>query len=331
VPTQRTALVILGMHRSGTSSLAGLLSRLGCSLGDDLLEANEWNPLGYGEHREIVARHDALLRAAGAAWDSARMPDPGAAELRAAEADFASLLERDFGATMLFAVKDPRMCRLLRLWRTVFEAARIDARYVIMQRHPLEISASLGRRDGFALSRSLLLWATHVLPAERETRHARRAFVSYADLMRNWRGVAERLADDLGVAWPIEPDSAAREIEGYLSGELRHHTAPTWPAEDAQRFPWAVALQEALARLAENDGTETRAAVDSVARNWACAAALYEPELAAADAAASAARDAAAEAERARRKAERKVVQLADAPTLWLRTFLRRRLRGGKP
>ena len=329
--SQRTALVILGMHRSGTSSLAGLLSRLGCSLGDDLLEANEWNPLGYGEHREVVERHDALLRGAGLTWDSARAPDVGAAALREAEADFVALLERDFSDTPLFALKDPRMCRLLPLWSAVFAAAGVDARYVIMLRHPLEIAASLARRDGFELSRSLLLWGTHVIAAERETRGARRAFVDYAGLMRDWRGVATRLGEDLGITWPIELDAAAKDVESYLTGDLRHHTAPAWPADDAQRFPWAVALHDALQQLAGDDRTEARAAVDAVTREWSAAAALYEPELAAAGAAVSSAREEAREATRARRKAERKVTQLADAPTIWLRTFLRRRLRGGEP
>ena len=329
--TQRTALVILGMHRSGTSSLAGLVSRLGCTLGDDLLEANEWNPLGYGEHREVVERHDALLRQLGLAWDSARAPDPDSELHLAAERDFTALLARDFASASLFGLKDPRLCRLIPLWRRVFEAASVDARYVIMLRHPLEIAASLSRRNGFTLSKSLLLWATHVLAAERETRGARRAFVEYGGLMRDWRHVAGALADDLGIRWPIDADRAAADIEGYLTPDLRHHSAPTWPADVAQQFPFATRLHEALTRLVSEDGTEARAAVDLVGADWAAAAALYDPELADAAVALADANERIREADRARSKAERKLERLADAPTVWLRTFLRRRLRGGPP
>jgi len=331
VATQRTALVILGMHRSGTSSLAGLVSRLGCTLGDDLLEANEWNPLGYGEHREVVERHDALLRQLGLAWDSARTPDPTSDLHPGAERDFIALLARDFASDPLFGLKDPRLCRLIPLWRRVFEASGVDARYVIMLRHPLEIAASLSRRDDFSLSKSLLLWATHVLAAERETRGARRAFVEYSALMRDWRHVAGTLADDLGIRWPIDADRAAGDIESYLTPDLRHHSAPAWSAEASQRFPFATQLHEALARLVQEDGTEARAAVDLAGADWTAAAALYEPELADAALALADATERVRDADRARSKAERKLEQFADSPTLWLRTFLRRRLRGGAP
>ncbi len=325
--TQRTALVILGMHRSGTSSLAGVVARLGVALGDDLLDADEWNPLGYGEHREMVERHDALLRAQGIAWDSPREPDPDGSPAREAAAAFTQLLERDFGATPLFALKDPRMCRLLPLWREAFDSAGVEPRFVLVLRHPLEIASSLARRDDFALSKSLLLWATHLIAADRETRGARRSFVEYAELMSDWRGVAKRLSGELGLAWPHDPAAASAQIDGYLTGDLRHHTAIEWPAADAARFPWAVRLHEALLRLAADDAAEHRAAVDAEAAEWRAAAALYEPELAAAARALAGARAEAREADKARRKAERKRDQLADSPTIWLRTFLRRRLR----
>jgi hypothetical protein len=327
VATQRTALVILGMHRSGTSSLAGLVARLGVALGDDLLEANEWNPLGYGEHREVVERHDALLRSEGLSWDSARAPGLAGAAASDARAAFAAILERDFAGAALFALKDPRMCRALPLWREAFEAAGVEPRYAVVLRHPLEIAASLARRDGFELSRCLLLWASHMIAAERETRGAARSFVEYGGLMSDWRGVSKRLASDLRISWPRDAESAAPEIESYLSRDLRHHTAPEWPAGDAARFPWAVCLHDAMSRLAGSDGEESRAAVDAAATDWTAAAALYEPELAAAAGALAAARSETGEANRARRKAERKLAQLADRPTLWLRTYLRRRLR----
>jgi hypothetical protein len=83
--------------------------------------------------------------------------------------------------------------------------------------------------------------------------------------------------------------------------------------------------------VVSEDGTEARAAVDLVGADWAAAAALYDPELADAAVAPADANERIREADRARSKAERKLERLADAPTVWLRTFLRRRLRGGPP
>ena len=46
-----SVLLVLGMHRSGTSALAGTFSQLGLRLGDELMPATaDANPKGYFEH-----------------------------------------------------------------------------------------------------------------------------------------------------------------------------------------------------------------------------------------------------------------------------------------
>ena len=63
------ALIVLGMHRSGTSAFSGVLNLLGVDLGAHLLPASNTNQSGYWEHEEIVAVHDRLLMALGSSWD----------------------------------------------------------------------------------------------------------------------------------------------------------------------------------------------------------------------------------------------------------------------
>src|SRR5688572_18348125 len=96
-------LLVLGMHRSGTSSFAGLAARLGAELGKDLLAADQWNPRGYGEHRGVMDIHDRFLAAQGLRWDSPRRPGhftgPAADDARAA---LAALFEREFAGAPLF-------------------------------------------------------------------------------------------------------------------------------------------------------------------------------------------------------------------------------------
>jgi len=48
-PKSRNAVVVLGMHRSGTSALAGVLARLGCDLPQTLMPTNDFNAKGYYE------------------------------------------------------------------------------------------------------------------------------------------------------------------------------------------------------------------------------------------------------------------------------------------
>jgi hypothetical protein len=171
-----------------------------------------------------------------------------------------------------------------------------------------------------------------MLPAERETRGRARSVVLYDELIADWRAVAKRVAADCGIALPRDPELAAPEVEAFLSGELRHHRAPSWPAREAARFPAVAELHEALALLAQRGpapGAEVAERLDRLARQQAAAAELYEPELEALEARAALLESHGREAEQQARKAERKRDQLADSPWLWLRTFLRRRLRGG--
>jgi hypothetical protein len=322
---------VLGMHRSGTSSFAGVAARLGAALGGDLLAADEFNPRGYGEHRGVVEIHDRFLAAEGLRWDSPRRPlrFQGEAAERA-RAELAALLVREFAAAPVFAVKDPRLCRLLPLWAPLLEGLGARPACVLVVRHPLEVAASLGRRDGIAPARSHLLLLEHLLAAERETRGWPRSVVLYDDLFADWRGVAKRVAAECALHWPRDPETAAPEVEVFLSGDLRHHRAAEWPPGEAARFPWVAELHEELLALARRGpGPERTAAFDRLGAGLGAAAALYEPELAACEARAANESAERSRADEAAHKAERKRDRLADSPLLWLRTWLRRRLRGG--
>src|SRR4051812_26655770 len=66
------AILVLGMHRSGTSALASLLASMGAFAGDQselLLPHPQDNPAGYWERRELMLAHDAFFLAIGRAWD----------------------------------------------------------------------------------------------------------------------------------------------------------------------------------------------------------------------------------------------------------------------
>lgn len=149
------ALVLTGMHRSGTSLIAGLLSRAGVSLGNHLVapKAND-NPRGFFEDAEFVEFHQALLHARGldilVTRDIVLQPD--AAETARARALVAARADQT-----LWGWKDPRTSLVIDLWHTLVP----NACFLLVYRHPLDVMLSLARRlqfVGFDFYAALEAW-----------------------------------------------------------------------------------------------------------------------------------------------------------------------------
>lgn len=223
--TRSVALLVLGMHRSGTSALAGCLSRLQVPLGEPLLPANFANERGYFEHADVVAIHDELLRSLGS---SALTPAPlpvGWMETpaaRAAKGRLRDVVRQNFAGAPLWALKDPRLCILLPLWLPLLEEMGIEPRFILVFRSPWEITRSLRHRDDLAAWESLDLWFRHTTASEASTRGRRRAFVTYDDILSAPEATLACLAEAIGVTWPMSVEDSRASIRGFLEPSLRH-------------------------------------------------------------------------------------------------------------
>jgi len=219
----RKVVVILGMHRSGTSALAGALAQMGVDFGKHRISPSRYNPKGYFEHPEIVALHDELLRALGSRWDD-YLPLPSSwtetevvGEIRSS---LVGILKRDF-ETSLLGFKDPRLCRLMPLWLPIFETPRTELHFVLTVRHPWEVAESLAKRDGFKSSKSFLLWLEHTLQAESISRGYKRAFVPFDEMLDDPLVVMSRLQRDFEL--PVHPSRVQASLQKFLEPSLRHH------------------------------------------------------------------------------------------------------------
>jgi len=247
------AIIVLGMHRSGTSAMTGLLHLLGVELGGHLMPPNPYNEAGHWEHADLVAIHDRLLATLGSAWDDACPLPDGWCEREAVGPLRAGLLaaaRRDFGQSPLWGLKDPRLCRLLPLWHGIVAELGARAGFVIMVRDPVEVAASLRRRDGFTPAYAHLLWLEHCLATERHARGAPRVFVEYDELLRDWRAVARRLGTAFDLAWPTPPEAASAAADRFLSAALRHHRRDDDPTPAS---PWVERLHTSLQAAARGD------------------------------------------------------------------------------
>ena len=226
----RELIAVLGMHRSGTSALTGLLSCLGVALSDVLVEPGPDNPKGFFEHAEIWQLDHELLKALGSDWD-----DPGPLpedwlrhEHTAVVAErIGEVLDRDFSSAGLAAVKDPRMCRLVPLWRRMAQDRGLNLKTVWIVRDPADVAASLARRDGLDLEQALWVWLRYNLEAEYHSRGLPRAMVHYESLLHHWPTVAQQIEGSLGVSWPRTRDQAAPLADRLIDPALNHHHGQT--------------------------------------------------------------------------------------------------------
>jgi hypothetical protein len=200
-PLSLMQITIIGMHRSGTSLVAGLLGLAGAYLGpeDDLMAANVSNPKGYWENLGFVRFNERILEHFGGAWhDPPITPDgwlnsapelgnaavlplsgmsapetrPDGVPVAPMDADVArwrgeaeEFVASEFGGHPVWAWKEPRATLLLPFWRSVVPGAR----FVICVRNPLDVAGSLAKRDGFQFEHSLALWHLYMLYALRDS------------------------------------------------------------------------------------------------------------------------------------------------------------------
>lgn len=277
---RRQALLVLGMHRSGTSALSGVLAQLGVEPPKTLMKPASDNPRGFWESKEIVAFHERLLASIGSVWsewseiDKASLGSEAAAEQIASLPD---LIDQEFGDSGLFFVKDPRMCRFPEVWLSALTGKDIEAKAVISLRHPAEVASSLESRNRLGMVRSRLVWLRHVLDAEHSTRGIRRTFVPYTNLLASWRTEVERMARDLVLKWPVAPADAAPRIEEFLHAGLRHFSEAGNIEPASLHGDWVGETYAILRRLAREEDPAALQRLDEIRRDFNMAASAFAP------------------------------------------------------
>jgi GT2 family glycosyltransferase/glycosyltransferase involved in cell wall biosynthesis len=267
------ALVVLGMHRSGTSALTRVLSLSGYALPSTLMEAAPDNEEGFWESRPISELNDVLLKQTGSYWDDPFAFSPTKTSLNVLSSHHeqaVELIRSEFPEAGPLVLKDPRITILYDFWRQALQAVGYEAAPIICVRHPLEVAASLAKRNKFPTNKSLLIWLSYQLAAERATRDMNRAFVMYDDLMTDWRACLDQLERSLGLTLERRDPEAEVLIERFLRPDLRHHTASEERNSARRSLPsWVLEAYEwfkAAAREGRPETTGLNAAVAEYSR-----------------------------------------------------------------
>ena len=237
-------LLVLGMHRSGTSAITGSLGYSGAWVGEEaeLTIPNVENPQGFWERRDVRELCDRLLLAAGADWwkiadfDPKAIPQATLAEQRRKFKRIVSALNE----YATWTVKEPRLCLLLPVLRDCLR----NPVCIHIYRNPLEVARSLQARDGFGISAGLALWEAYNLHALHASRDLPRILVSHGSLISHpaetLNALVEKL-EELDLDHPIRPDTEL--IERFIDPGLYHQKATDEETEDfllpSQRALWS--------------------------------------------------------------------------------------------
>ncbi|HHQ4681328.1 TPA: sulfotransferase family protein [Aeromonas veronii] len=219
----RRWILVLGMHRSGTSAIAGALAHNGIAFGDSFIELQgDVNEKGFWEHAELVAINEALLKELGAAWfDPFSLMTQFEQGWRPSDALFgrmcAFLRHPEFADAQQCGLKDPRLSVLLPCWQQAMSYMGDEACYLLMNRDMDQVARSLQKRDQMSLLLGQLLWGEYTFSAEAYTRNLPRCWLDYEVMLANPGAALAHIQLQLSLSTTASADFIDPSMQRQLS------------------------------------------------------------------------------------------------------------------
>lgn len=178
-------LVVLGMHRSGTSCVTGNFHSMGAyfSLDKNAMPKTLDNPKGYFERMDALDLNDSALSKSCATWWKVSKLDLSSIST----IDLVNIKEKyqlilkELNEEAFWIVKDPRLCLVFPLLEDLFD----NPIFIHVYRNPIEVALSLNRRDRFPMSFGLALWEFYNKKALFHSKGMPKVQISYNDLLDN--------------------------------------------------------------------------------------------------------------------------------------------------
>ncbi|MDO6746268.1 glycosyltransferase [Gilvimarinus sp. 1_MG-2023] len=253
--TQPTVVFVLGMHRSGTSALAKVLGYAGGHIPAQVLPPNQDNPRGYWEPKSVVELNNRLLQQVDRHWSD---PKPLTNEqhnslvsrpnINAAAAVLKSEIDAMGPCKRPLILKDPRLCRLIMVWREAAKKCDLESQCIIAYRSPFDVAESLFARDRMKLLSSLELWLTYTLEAERNSRGMSRTIVSFKELMADWHTTLSKAIDTAEIAG-LDLDLATSQVTSFLDQKLITSDAAEKPHSTIGQPEFMAAVEDVAQTL----------------------------------------------------------------------------------
>lgn len=212
-------IIITGMHRSGTSMIAGVLQICGLYLGSNLLGPMKSNAKGHFEDRGFLQINEEILKANGGRWNKPPrlVSMPGEAYLKKMRAFIAG-----FPRTRPVGWKDPRACLTLEVWKQAIEPEELKV--ILVSRPVDEIAASLKKRNGMGYATAETLHFQYQKAAiqalDRNKIKWQPAY--YPEIMTHGKKALKPILKFIGLEFEPE-DRLTAEILDFIDPDLWHH------------------------------------------------------------------------------------------------------------
>src|SRR5208282_2181190 len=223
---RRPIVLVLGMHRSGTSLCSHILSALGVDMADDI-GVDVGNDRGHWERWEITEFHDRILglfnRGYGDGFHDFALPvawwaEPHVAQIRR---QIVAFLEKRMGDGY-FGFKDPRTVRLMPVWHQIVNELELVPKIVLCLRNPAQIARSLNARDGLDLEIGEYRWLVHTIDFFRYVNKFDFCTVEYEEWFNNPSANIEKLQKFLDLPWQQSKADLALALSGIIDPAARH-------------------------------------------------------------------------------------------------------------
>ena len=232
----REIVIVLGMHRSGTSLLANILHLLGVDMIDQPTRASAKNETGFWERPDVVAIHDEILATLGVPVNSPAHAVPFASgwwrsvEIRPLKEKLRGLLAEHLRHVRRpWGFKDPRTCRLLPLWGEILEELDVSPRFVWALRHPAESSRSMTEKNPahrpIPVAQSEVMWLAYNYDILRYAGRHWPLVVPYEAWFDDPLTLAKDIAHELDLVWQGSDHELESALSELINPELRHHKA----------------------------------------------------------------------------------------------------------
>ncbi|MBY7896584.1 sulfotransferase family protein [Vibrio fluvialis] len=212
-------VVILGMHRSGTSVVAKAVSLSGVEFGDNLLEAKADNEKGFWEDAYIVDCNDKVLHQSQHEWYTVGEINP---VLKDEKANILQYIEKKFKGFDVWGVKDPRLCRLLPEWNNILDSVASDIKYCVAIRNPLNVIRSLESRNEFTAQHAELLWYQYNINILQSLINKEFSVIDFDQLITEPKTNVIRLAKGLSLEYNLLEEDLDQFCNEFVTANLRH-------------------------------------------------------------------------------------------------------------